>query len=155
MASIDQMLAEYAADHRHPANQQLHTVCVPVIFISLVGLLTALPVPAGFGDLPPFVNWASLALAAAVAWYMVKSLRFGMAMLVVSAVSLMLVACLASLPWPLWASSTALFVVAWIGQFVGHHIEGKRPSFFRDLQFLLVGPLWVIVKLVPRLNARD
>jgi uncharacterized membrane protein YGL010W len=51
---------------------------------------------------------------------------------------------LAQLPWPLWLTSLVIFVVAWIGQFVGHAVEGERPSFFKDLQFLLIGPLWLL-----------
>jgi uncharacterized membrane protein YGL010W len=49
-----------------------------------------------------------------------------------------------SLPWPLWATSLVVFVVAWIGQFIGHAVEGKRPSFFKDVQFLMIGPLWLL-----------
>ena len=45
-----------------------------------------------------------------------------------------------------------VFVVAWIGQFIGHHIEGKRPSFFTDLTYLLVGPLWTLNKLYRRIG---
>jgi uncharacterized membrane protein YGL010W len=48
------------------------------------------------------------------------------------------------LPWPLWATSLAIFVAAWIGQFIGHASEGTRPSFFKDVQFLLIGPLWLL-----------
>ena len=51
---------------------------------------------------------------------------------------------LESLPWPLWQTCVAIFVVAWVGQFIGHAVEGKRPSFFKDLLFLLVGPLWLL-----------
>jgi uncharacterized membrane protein YGL010W len=51
---------------------------------------------------------------------------------------------LAALPWPLWVTSLVIFAAAWIGQFIGHAIEGKRPSFFKDLQFLLIGPLWLV-----------
>ena len=45
---------------------------------------------------------------------------------------------------PLWKTSLIIFVVAWIGQFIGHKIEGKKPSFFQDLQFLLIGPAWLL-----------
>jgi uncharacterized membrane protein YGL010W len=41
-----------------------------------------------------------------------------------------------------------VFVVAWIAQFVGHHIEGKRPSFLTDLAYLLIGPAWIVAKLL-------
>ena len=37
-----------------------------------------------------------------------------------------------------------IFVIAWIGQFIGHKIEGKKPSFLEDLQFLMVGPAWLL-----------
>ena len=55
-------------------------------------------------------------------------------------------------PMPVLPASTAIFVVAWIGQFVGHKIEGKKPSFFEDLRFLLIGPLFVLSFLYRRLN---
>ena len=45
---------------------------------------------------------------------------------------------------PLWRISLYIFVIAWIGQFIGHKIEGKKPSFFQDLQFLLIGPAWLL-----------
>ena len=46
----------------------------------------------------------------------------------------------------------ALFVVGWIIQFVGHKIEGQKPSFFEDLQFLLIGPLWLLSDVYRRLG---
>ena len=154
MTPIDRMLAEYAADHRHPVNQRLHTICVPVIFVSLLGLLRAVPVPGTLAGLPSFVNWAVIAVVAALLWYFSRSPRYGVAMTAASAIALWMVALLDQLPLPLAASSAGLFVVAWIGQFIGHGYEGRRPSFFRDLQFLLVGPLWVLAKLFPRLAPR-
>ncbi|HWG31443.1 MAG TPA: Mpo1-like protein, partial [Steroidobacteraceae bacterium] len=67
---------------------------------------------------------------------------------------LLMVHGLASLPWPLWITSLTVFVVAWIGQFVGHALEGKRPSFFKDVQFLLIGPLWLLASAYRRLGLR-
>jgi uncharacterized membrane protein YGL010W len=55
---------------------------------------------------------------------------------------------------PLWSICVFLFVVAWIGQFVGHAIEGKRPSFFKDVQFLMIGPLWLLADVYRRLGVR-
>ena len=37
-----------------------------------------------------------------------------------------------------------IFIVSWIGQFIGHKIEGQKPSFFDDLKFLLIGPAWLL-----------
>ncbi len=67
--------------------------------------------------------------------------------------SLLMLALLAAMPpamvLPL---SVAIFVLAWIGQFIGHKIEGKKPSFLDDLRFLLIGPLFVLSFLYRRLN---
>jgi uncharacterized membrane protein YGL010W len=132
-------------------NQRLHTVCVPVIFISLLGLLWAVPVP---GSLPAFVNWGSLALLAALVWYLSQSWTLGLGMVAMAAFGVAVILGLERLPISLALSAAALFVVAWIGQFIGHGYEGKRPSFLRDLRFLLVGPLWVVDKLYRRLGLR-
>ncbi|MEG2033750.1 MAG: Mpo1-like protein, partial [Janthinobacterium sp.] len=48
--------------------------------------------------------------------------------------------------------SLGVFVLAWIGQFIGHQIEGKKPSFLDDLRFLLIGPLFVLGFLYRRLR---
>jgi len=155
MTPVNALLAEYAADHQHPVNRRLHTICVPVIVVSLLGLLWSIPVPGFGGDRPSFVNWATLAAILALVWYLRLSIRLGLGMLAATIVALALVAALGRLDQPLWLSSSALFLVAWIGQFIGHGFEGKRPSFFRDVRFLLVGPLWVLSHLYPRLGLRD
>jgi uncharacterized membrane protein YGL010W len=52
----------------------------------------------------------------------------------------------------LWLAATVL-VLAWIGQFAGHAIEGRRPSFTTDLAYLLIGPAWLADKLMRRVGA--
>ena len=53
----------------------------------------------------------------------------------------------------LWLA-VGVFVVAWIAQFVGHSklFEGRKPSFFTDLRYLLIGPAWVLSKLYRKLG---
>jgi uncharacterized membrane protein YGL010W len=154
MTRAHQLLAEYAADHRHPVNERLHQLCVPAIVVSLVGLLWALPVPAFAAGLPRIANWATLALAAALAWYARLSPRLAAGMLVFALIAVGVVAALAELAVPLWLISAAIFAVAWVGQFIGHAYEGKRPSFLRDLRFLLVGPMWLLAGAYERLGIR-
>ncbi|MEP7247053.1 MAG: Mpo1-like protein, partial [Gammaproteobacteria bacterium] len=72
--------------------------------------------------------------------------------IIIFAALLAIVSALAALPLPLWATSLVIFVAAWIGQFIGHAVEGKRPSFFKDVQFLLIGPLWLLAALYRRLG---
>jgi uncharacterized membrane protein YGL010W len=146
---IAHWLDEYSTSHRNPINKTLHWICVPLIVWSLIGLLWALPAPgrAAFG----YANWASYAVAAAVLYYGVLSMPLALGVLPVLAAMLLSVDALSQLTHvPLWAVSLAVFALAWIGQFIGHGIEGKRPSFFKDLQFLLIGPIWLLAALYRR-----
>jgi len=144
MRSVDQWLEEYGESHRHPVNKALHWICVPPIVMTVFGLLWSIPVPAAFAALSPWLNWATLAAAGALAYYALLSPALALGLVPVLLALLAVVTWLDSLAWPLWQSCLAIFVVAWVGQFVGHAIEGRRPSFFEDVQFLLIGPLWLL-----------
>ncbi len=142
MRTLDHWLDEYTLSHRHPVNEALHWICVPSIVLALLGLLADLPVPAALGHWPG--GWASAVALAALLYYLRLSPRLALGMLPVLGLLGAAVHGLALLPAPRWAASLAIFVVAWVGQFIGHAVEGARPSFFKDLQFLLIGPLWLL-----------
>lgn len=137
--TIDTLLAQYSDSHRNPTNELIHFVCVPVIVFSLLGLVWSIH------------PLAAAAVCAAALWYYFKLSRpFALGML---AMSVLMLALLAIMPrYTVLPVSIAIFVVAWIGQFIGHQIEGKKPSFFDDLRFLLIGPLFVLGFLYRRLR---
>ncbi|UGQ45742.1 Mpo1 family 2-hydroxy fatty acid dioxygenase [Massilia endophytica] len=137
--TIHELLAQYAESHRDPANELIHIVCVPLIVFSLLGLLWALH---------PLL--AAVAAAAAMVYYFRLSVPFAKGMLLMSMVMLGVLAALP--PIAVLPLSLAIFVLAWAGQFIGHKIEGKKPSFFDDLRFLLIGPLFVLSFLYRRLR---
>jgi len=141
---IDRLLAEYGESHRNPVNKLIHWVAVPVIAWTVLALLSELPTPAAFRP-SWLINWASLAAVAATLYYLTLSvpLAIGMALFSLLCFAVM-AACRAGVALPLWQLALAVFVVAWIFQFVGHKIEGKKPSFFQDVQFLLIGPAWLL-----------
>lgn len=137
--TIDRLLDQYADSHRHPTNELIHFVCVPVIVFTLLGILWSLH-PA----------LAVAACIGALGYYFRLSRPFALGMLLMSAAMLAVLALMpARTVLPL---SIAIFVAAWIGQFIGHKIEGKKPSFFDDLRFLLIGPLFVLGFLYRRLH---
>lgn len=144
MRTVDQWLDEYGASHQNPANKLLHWICVPVIVVSLIGLLWYLPVPQQLRAASPLLNWGTVLLVAAVLYYVAMSWSLALGMVLFVVAVLASITWLQTLPWPLWILCLGLFVVAWIGQFIGHHYEGQRPSFFKDVQFLLIGPLWLL-----------
>ncbi len=137
--TIDTLLEQYSESHRNHTNELIHFICVPVIMFTLLGLLWAVH---------PLVALAFT--AAAMVYYLRLSPRFAVGMAVMAA--LMLSILIALPPATVLPLSITVFVLAWIGQFIGHKIEGKKPSFFDDLRFLLIGPLFVLSFLYRRLH---
>ena len=148
MRKVDALLSEYGESHQNSLNKAIHWVCVPLIFFSIVGLIWSIPADPLKQAVPSFgnyANWATLLLVITLLYYatLSKPLFLGMAVVVI------IMSYLAN--WvdttfsaPLWLISLVIFVAAWIGQFYGHKVEGKKPSFFKDLQFLLIGPAWLM-----------
>lgn len=137
---VDQLLAHYEESHRNPRNELIHFVAIPLIMLSLVGLLYAAH------------PWAAyLFILSSLVYYARLSAVFLASMAVLSAIALLLVRAMGEQVLPV---SIVIFVGAWIAQFVGHKIEGKKPSFFEDLQYLWVGPLFVLSKLYGKLGIR-
>lgn len=149
MRTLQQWFDSYAVSHQNPTNISIHYICVPAIFFSVVGLFMSIPSGVLNSILPhPIIaNWAFVLLVLTlVLFYFRLSVKVGIQMLLFSTFCLVLnyvIAQYVSLVY----FSLALFIVAWIGQFYGHKVEGQKPSFIDDLQFLLVGPAWVMYKL--------
>lgn len=137
--AIDVLLARYGESHRNPVNELIHIVCIPAIVFSLLGILWAIH---------PVVPL--LVVAVALVYYSKLSRTFALGMAVMAGAMLVLLALLPD--GTVLPTSIGVFVAAWIGQFVGHHIEGKKPSFFDDLRFLLIGPLFVLSILYRRIR---
>ncbi len=136
---IDALLAKYSESHLNHTNEIIHFVCVPAIVFSLLGLIWCIHPLVALG-----VTLLSLA------YYVQLSIPFAAGMLLMS---LAMLGILSVLPPPaVLPLSIAIFVLAWIGQFIGHKIEGKKPSFFDDLRFLLIGPLFVLGFLYRKLK---
>ena len=158
MANINQLLNEYGESHQNETNKMVHWICVPAIVLSLLGLIWNIPVPAAlsqihFGFIP--LNCAVLFILFAMIYYFSLSVNLGIGMIVVIALLGTAGFLVASLvPLPLWATCLIIFSLAWIGQFWGHKIEGKKPSFLKDVQFLLIGPLWLLSFIYRRLGIR-
>ncbi|MGB9429250.1 MAG: Mpo1-like protein [Gammaproteobacteria bacterium] len=152
MRNVQSWLDEYGESHRNPANKTLHWMCLPLIVLSLVGLLWSIPAPRAFVQVSPLANWGVLLVILALIYYYALTWRLALGMTVVMVIVIAIVYGASRLPAPLWLVSVIVFVVAWIGQFVGHKIEGKKPSFFKDIQFLLIGPLWLLAFFYRRLS---
>lgn len=130
MRKVDELFDRYGESHRHPTNKLIHWVCVPLITWSVLALLWALS---------PIAAYVLIALS--IAFYAWLSPVIAVGMLGVTAA---LVYPIMLLGTHVLVAAAIVFVVAWIGQFIGHKIEGRKPSFFDDVKFLLVGPAWLL-----------
>lgn len=153
-SKVERWLNAYGISHQNSINKRIHWVCVPAIVVSLIGILWALPVPSVMRQVSSLLNWGSLFLAASMLYYIVLSPRLALGMLPVVGLIVALVSWMAQLPVSLVGLSITIFVIAWIGQFIGHRIEGQKPSFFEDLQFLMIGPLWILAAAYRSLGVR-
>jgi uncharacterized membrane protein YGL010W len=149
MRTAEEWFTSYSRDHQNPTNRNIHWVCVPAILWATVAALWSIPVPAAAG-VPGL--WSCLGMAAALAFYFRMSRSLGLVMLgvflILGAVSQALLGALG--PTRLLALAATVFGLAWVGQFIGHRYEGKRPSFLTDLSYLMVGPAWLAGKLMRR-----
>ena len=144
MKTVTEWLDEYSESHQNKTNKIIHWACVPAILFSIIGILAQFSAMLTALILVlTLVFYARLDLVLAVA---MAALLFVMAWLIVI------------LPVGV-GFYIGVFVIAWIGQFYGHKVEGKKPSFLKDLQFLLIGPLWCmdayLGKVIPKWKTRQ
>ncbi|RMH45844.1 MAG: DUF962 domain-containing protein [Gammaproteobacteria bacterium] len=141
--TLDDWLNAYGESHQHPVNKAIHRICVPVIYWTVFAMLWALPVPDAM--MPWHFRWAWLGVIVIAIFYGQFGWRPSVVMTSYTLANILVVWL-----WETWMSlplmwgAIGLFILAWIGQFWGHRIEGKKPSFFKDIQFLLIGPAWVL-----------
>lgn len=157
MNTMQEWFDRYGESHLNPVNKAFHWICVPVIFVSIIGLLSQVPMPWQAPDTGvfPYLHWGTLLVLAGLVFYLRISISMSIGMFIVSALSLYIVKRL-NLDYVDNALGIyfSAFVLAWIGQFIGHKIEGKKPSFFDDLKFLMIGPAWLLGFIYRKLGLR-
>lgn len=142
MRTFNQWMDEYGVSHTNPINQLIHKICVPLIMLSVIGLIWCLPTPDSF-SFSPYVNWATIFVSGCLIFYLTLNLMMFLGMLVLTSIMIWICQQFSTMGI-LLPASIVIFLLSWIAQFYGHKIEGKKPSFLKDLVFLLIGPLWVL-----------
>lgn len=143
--NIQQWLDEYGESHQNKLNKRIHWFCVPQIFWTVMAAIFVIPVPSLLSDVSPHLNWATIMIAVTILYYATLSISLTIGMTIFS------VACYASIvafdaafPGNLLIFAAIYFVALWALQFYGHEVEGKKPSFFKDVQYLMIGPAWLM-----------
>jgi len=151
MPTIQKWLLEYGESHTNHLNKTIHWICVPTIFFSMVGFMYCIKLPFSIWGVQ--VNVAMVLMVLAIAYYfsLSKTLWIGMLLFGIACLLICHFIEVANFA-PLWLVSLLLFVVAWMAQFYGHKVEGKKPSFLKDVQFLLIGPAWLMSFIYQKLG---
>ena len=161
MKKIDLLLEEYGSSHKNKINKLIHWICVPAIFFSIVALIWSIPLgPLEYLKISDYqyINWATIALVFVVVYYIKLSPLLTIGMIIFSTICLYVTNYLENLifngkiEFQLWLIALIIFVISWIIQFIGHEIEGKKPSFLKDVQFLLIGPAWLMHFIYKKIN---
>lgn len=159
MRTMQQWFDEYGESHQNPINKLMHWICIPIIFFSVYGLLASIPsgflqalVPASIKD---YANFGSVLFLLGLVFFLRTSFSIFLGMLAICLLTMMgNIYIMNNISMSLWLVSLIIFVVGWIGQFYGHSVEGKKPSFFKDLQFLMIGPAWLLGFIYKKIGLR-
>ena len=155
MAKIDTLLSQYGESHQNSTNKLIHWICVPTIMFSLFGMLYAIPFPA---TKTLFANWASIFFALALIYYLRLSFPMFLGFVLIGGLLVWgnnaLYEFLGRNNGTMALASLGIFAAAWVGQFIGHKIEGQKPSFLEDVQFLLIGPAWLLHFIYQKLGIK-
>ncbi|ROI08966.1 DUF962 domain-containing protein [Chryseobacterium sp. H3056] len=156
MRKIDLLFAEYAQSHQNETNKLIHWICVPLIFWAILGFFSLIPAPHFFLKYFGAISIASLvAIFLVSVFYFRLSWRIALIMVVIMLLFEHFIYFInITFGSKSWIIYLAVFVLSWIGQFYGHKIEGRKPSFLKDLQFLLVGPIWLLHFILKKVHLK-
>ena len=151
MTKIQSFLEEYGSSHQNSTNKLIHWICVPLIFFSIIGLFYSIELP--FAMTPTMnLNVAVIMLVLITVYYFMLSRTLWIGMLLFSVICMIACYEIKTAGLQLWLVSVVIFVLSWIAQFYGHHVEGKKPSFLKDIQFLMIGPAWIMSFIYKKLG---
>ncbi|MFQ3208337.1 MAG: YGL010W-like membrane protein [Glaciecola sp.] len=150
MREVERLINKYGESHTNKTNIMIHAVAVPAIYFVTIGLLWSIPVPEFMQAMK--ITFAHVLAIPTLYYYFKLSGPIGAAMTLLTLAAFGVIKLLIMFHLSVWMFSLGLFVVMWVLQFIGHHVEGKKPSFFEDLRYLLIGPAWWWVHWLKRMN---
>ncbi|WP_106916291.1 Mpo1 family 2-hydroxy fatty acid dioxygenase [Chryseobacterium aurantiacum] len=156
MRKVDLLFVEYSKSHRNPTNKFIHWICVPLIFCTILGFISLIPAPHFCLSYFGCISIVSLIAIILISLFYI---RLSLLIAIVMAVIMLLMEHFIYLTnihlgQQSWIAYLSVFILTWIFQFIGHKIEGKKPSFLKDLQFLLIGPIWILGYILKKIGIR-
>ena len=146
MRKVDLLFAEYSKSHRNTINKMIHWICVPLIFWTILGFVSLVPAPHLCISYFGCISIVSIITVVLITLFYVRlSFRISLIMIMMMFLAEYFIYLTnINLGKQSWILYMLVFIITWVFQFIGHKIEGKKPSFMQDIQFLLVGPIWLL-----------
>ena len=152
MTNVNEWNEEYAKYHKNKTNKIIHWICIPLIMFSLLGLLSLMTLFT-FNSITISALWFFIIFA--IGYYVKLSKSLALGMTIISICFIYFIELInenfLNQKFEIFLS---IFIISWIGQFIGHKIEGIKPAFVKDLQFLLIGPLWLLSYIYEKLGIK-
>lgn len=152
MAETDSWLAHYEESHRNITHAPVYWISALALVFGTVGLLWAVPVPDEFVDISPILNWGTTFLLVAVVYYFIISLPLAIGMLPFIVVIVIFQV------WLQWSSfsavhaSAGLLTAGLIGLYLGHYRGAGFRGVLRDVQLMMIAPVWLLSRVYRRLG---
>ena len=152
MNETDGWLRRYEETHSDLTNPVVYWAAVPMVVLGTVGLLWSLPIPDAFYEISPLMNWGTAFLMAAAVYYFIisVSLAIGMLPFVIGVAGINM--WLDGSDFSLLRVSIVLLLAGIIGLWLGHRNQGGIRPVLDDLQFMMIGPAWLLSVLYKRIG---
>lgn len=152
MTDSEGWLEEYRDNHSRTGNRVLHWIAVPLVIFGTVGWLWSLPVPQAFLDISPLLNWGVTFLMAAEVYYFIISVSLAIGMLPFAVAIALLIAVLYSILTSLFWFSVAVLTIGVAGLYLGKGSARNLRCLARDIQLIMIAPIWLLSLLYRRLH---
>ncbi|WPO89571.1 DUF962 domain-containing protein [Chryseobacterium sp. HR92] len=156
MRKVDLLFAEYSKSHRNAANKFIHWICVPLIFWSILGFASLIPSPHFCASYFGCVSIISLIMIILITLFYIRlSFLISFIMIIIMLVMEHFIYLTnISFGRQSWMVYFSVFIITWIFQLIGHKIEGQKPTFLKDLKFLLIGPIWLLGFILKKIGIK-
>lgn len=152
MTETDGWLQRYEETHQDLTNPVIYWAAVPLVVLGTVGLFWVLPIPDEFFEISPLLNWGTAFLMATAVYYFIISVSLAIGMLPfiigIAAINMWL----AGSEFSHLYVSLGLLVAGIIGLWLGHRNGNGLRAVLQDLQFMMIGPAWLLSVLYRRIG---
>ena len=149
---MDKWLSDFDANHRNIINASIYWPSTLLLLIGIVCLFSCLPIPHEFIEISPILNWGSLLLLVAIVYYCIISIPLAIGMLPFISIIFVLQVYLQNMTEYALIISILLTIASVVGICTGYYKEERLKLVLKDIQLVIIAPLWLLSLTYRRLG---